>query len=95
MTIAPATFHLPPASRIEDCHQLFDFLSSAQDQDVQIDCQNVSRLSGLCAQLLTMGAKAWAAKGRQFQFWPVSDNFRNDVVTLGMADVLTIDGAKG
>lgn len=94
MTIAPATFHLPSVSRIEDCHQLFDFLCAAQAQDVRIECQNVTRLSGLCAQLLAMGAKAWSAQGRQFQLCRASQAFRNDLMIMGLADVLPTDGAS-
>ncbi|MDP5085419.1 MAG: STAS domain-containing protein [Yoonia sp.] len=94
MTTAPATYDLPAVTRMEDCHHLFDFLNAAQDQDVQINCQDVTRLSGLCAQLLTMGAKAWAANDRDFHLCAASQALHDDLKSLGLSDFLTVDGAS-
>lgn len=94
MTIAPATYHLPRVTRIEDCHQLYDFLNAAQDLDVQIHCNDVTRLSGLCAQLLTIAAREWAVQGRDFQLCLASQAFREDLSRLGLDDILKIDRAS-
>ncbi|MCK0095588.1 STAS domain-containing protein [Yoonia sp. F2084L] len=89
-----ATFELTATMKIDDCEKLHQFLESAQDEPVEIDCTNVTRLGGLAAQLLLMGQKQWATKDHAFTLSNPTDAFETSIRDLGVNDLLS-QGANG
>lgn len=93
MTTVDLTYVLPAVAKIEDCEELYAFLSTSQDQAVEIDCSAVTRLSGLSAQLLTMAQKAASNGGTGLVLANPSAGFLNGAKMLGLQDILQTEGA--
>ncbi len=94
MTTVGLTYVLPAVAKIDDCEKLYVFLSTSQDQEVEIDCSAVTRLNGLVAQLLTMALKASRKSGKELMLANPSAGFLSGAETLGLKDILQNSGAS-
>lgn len=81
--------------KMDDCAQLHDFLSHQMDSAVVLDCAAVTRLGGLAAQLIAMGAQTWAAANQTFSLSNPSIGFRQSLEDLGFSHLLTQEGSQG
>ncbi|PJI84932.1 chemotaxis protein CheX [Yoonia maricola] len=91
MTDDTARFELSPIMKIEDCERLHSFLAGTTDQDIEIDCGAVDRLSGLTAQMLVVGRGSWHRNGRNFTLSNPSEGFEQGIALLGLTDVMSQD----
>ena len=86
-----ARFELPSAMKIEDCERLHAFLAGLTDQDVEIDCSAVERLSGLTAQMLAVAQTSWQRNELTLTFFNPSEGFEKGCALLGLADLISQD----
>ncbi|MBQ1203451.1 MAG: STAS domain-containing protein [Loktanella sp.] len=84
MTANTATFVLPPALTFDACAILHDFLSHAQGSDIILDGSRVTRVGGICAQLLACASIIWAGNGRSFVLNDPSDVLREGLQSLAL-----------
>lgn len=93
MSVECANFTLPPVMKMDDCERLHAFLRDRLDQPVQLDCSSVTRLGGLAAQLIAMGAMTWAKTDNAFIVSDPSPGCRQSLASMGLSQLLTQEGS--
>lgn len=93
MTTVELTYVLPPVAKIEDCEKLYAFLTTSQDQTVEIDCSRVVRLNGLAAQMLAMAQKIACNSDAKVVLANPSAGFSTGAQMLGLHDILETEEA--
>lgn len=88
MTLDTAIYNLPMAPKLEDCQNLHAFLQDAVGTPVEVNCNAVTRLGGLAAQILCVAAKTWAAEGVPLRFADPSTECRDSLTMLGLDTLL-------
>ncbi|MEL6639802.1 MAG: STAS domain-containing protein [Pseudomonadota bacterium] len=86
-----ARFELPPVMKIEDCEALHAFFAGVTDQNVEIDCGRVERLSGLSAQLLLAAQASWQKNAQAVTLLNPSEGFEKGCAQLGLSDLMPQD----
>ncbi|SFR43872.1 STAS domain-containing protein [Yoonia tamlensis] len=89
MTTPAPPYQLAALMTLEDCEKLHEHLNTAYESAVTLDCAEVTRLPGLAAQLLAMAQKSWEQRGFAFALTNVSDACKENLQTLGLAQLLT------
>jgi len=84
VTASTATFILPSALTFDACAALHAFLLQAQGGDVVLDGAHVTRIGGICAQLLASASIIWAASGRNLTLQNPSDTLRDGLQSLAL-----------
>lgn len=92
MTLETATYDLPTVPKFEDCQNLHSFLQNAVGTPVVVNCNAVTRIGGLAAQILCMAAKTWAADGVPLRFADPTADCRESLKTLGLDTLLAENG---
>ncbi len=93
MTANSTIFEMPPVMKLEDCETLHCFLQEQHGQAVALDCAAVDRMTGLAAQLVVFAHRKWSSDGVSFALRDVSNGCRDSLTALGLAALLTQEGA--
>ncbi|WP_420862350.1 STAS domain-containing protein [Algirhabdus cladophorae] len=64
---------------------LIAFFQNVQDRDVDIQCDNVSRMDAQNLQILLSAQKVWQAKGLNFELSRMSNDLRSSLALLGVS----------
>jgi len=64
---------------------LIGFLQNVQDREVDIQCDNISRMDAQNLQILLSAQVAWAARGLGFRLTRMSPDLENSLSLLGVA----------
>jgi chemotaxis protein CheX len=78
-----ATLRLEPMLDLNAAEPLRRALSELRGQAVNVDASQVSRLGGLCLQVLISARKTWAEDGRSFRLDGGSPEFTEQVSVFG------------
>lgn len=93
MTAEIAIYDLPPVMKLEDCQELENFLQQSIETPVTLNCKEVTRFTGLAAQMLACATAAWTEKGLPFHFVDATPGCIESLETLGLEDVIAENGA--
>lgn len=68
-------------------------LAELRGQDLTLDASEVSRLGGLCLQVLLAANAAWRAEGRAFHIAGASPAFLEGARLMAASSLLTLEAA--
>ena len=92
MTADSVNFEMPPLMKVEDCEAFFTFLQNATGKAVSLQCGEVTRITGLAAQMILIAAQSWAAENTPFQMVDPSAGCIKSLDTLGLTEMLSQEG---
>ena len=92
MTADSVNFEMPPLMKVEDCEAFFTFLQNAAGKAVSLQCGEVTRITGLAAQMILFAAHKWAAENAPFQMVNLSAGCIESLDILGMTEILSQEG---
>jgi anti-anti-sigma regulatory factor len=94
MTATIPPYQLPAVMTLEDCEKLRDQLNTSYDAAVTLQCDQVTRLPGLAAQLILAAQRSWQTRGLDFELANVSLACQENITALGLDQLLHAEGAK-
>lgn len=68
-------------------------LLAIRGQPVRVDASEVTRIGGLCLQVLLSAGKTWAADNVAYALWPASQALRDQAAILGADLIFDSEGA--
>jgi anti-anti-sigma regulatory factor len=93
MTTNAPPYQLAAVMTPEDCEKLHDYFNTSYETAVTIECDAVTRLPGLAAQLLMMAQTSWQQRGFDFALTKISPACKDNLETLKLTQLLTQKGA--